>query len=407
MLSNQLLRRTVALTVLLLLVIVVACGPAAPGHAAPSQLPTPTPVTPLPPPSALELEVKVGTTEVTASWGPVSAASSYRVLWRLQGTGLDDDRGTTVTETTASFDVGEQGLWVVRVESCDDTGCGRGSTNSTPVIINIPGHEALRIWFEYDQDADDENAISAVNLDWDALPGYYVVKYRLSNHKEWATSEPLSEVGYTLNAASFEQFDRGGKPIMRVYFNCNEDGERCTHLGRQPNTLIQHVEYDVEPVAPTPAAARSANQPVGQERDPVTHMFRPTSDYTFTTETKDGVSYRCISRQAENDWEEAKFGSSGDAIKACVGTRVINEYVFDPDAVFPDGLACGERKPKTDIERQVFGDTVTVCNEHPGTGSGTDYTDRDDQSSGGASGPRSHNQNHLVDGTPFLSWPAN
>ena len=64
------------------------------------------------------------------------------------------------------------------------------------------------------------------------------------------------------------------------------------------------------------------------------------------------------------------------------------------------------RNPKTDIERQVFGETVTVCNEHLGMDSGTDRTGRDDQSSEGSSGPRSHDQNHLVDGTPFLSWPA-
>ena len=406
MFSSKPIQRMVGLAVLVLLVIVIACGPAAPEYAAPSQQPALSPVTSPPPPSAVELEVKAGTTEVTARWGPVSTASSYRVLWRLHGNEFDDDNETTVTGTTATFDVEEQGLWVVRVESCDGMDCGRGSTNSTPVVINIPGHEALRVWFEHVSDADDENAISAVNLDWDPLPGYYVVKYRLSNHEEWAVSEPLSEVGYTLNAASFERFDLGGKPIIRVYFNCDEDGGRCTHLGQQPNTLIQHVEDDAEPLAPTPSGARSTNQSSGLERDPVTHKLRPISDYTVTNETRDGVSYRCVSRQAENDWEGAKFGSSGEAIKACVGARVINEYVFDPDAIFPDEEPCGERKPKTDIERRVFGDTVTVCNEHPEIGSGTDHPGKDGQSSGEGSGPRSHDQNHLVDATPFLSWHA-
>ena len=42
-------------------------------------------------------------------------------------------------------------------------------------------------------------------------------------------------------------------------------------------------------------------------------LVPPTSGYAVTTESRGGISYRRISRPAENDWEAAKFGSSEDA----------------------------------------------------------------------------------------------
>ena len=309
--------------------------------------------------------VRPGTTEVTATWNPAVGATSYRVHWRPKGTGFSEGSELSVADPIAKIAVHDQGLWLFRVEACKDGACGRGSTATTPVIINIPGHQALRIWFEYDQEVESSNIITAIHLDWDPLPGYYVVKRRLSNHDNWATSGVLSEVGYTISADAFEQFDQGGIPIIEAFFNCDENGEGCALLGRQPNNTIEQIVHIPEPVSPT-TSVRSSNGLADQVRDPITNMLRPNSDFAVTDEIRDdGISYRCISRAAENRWEEATFGSTPDAIKRCTGSQILNQYVFDPKAVFPDGATCGERPTKSDRERRAFGETVQVCNVHP------------------------------------------
>ena len=389
-------------------------------------IPTVTPPpTPLPAPFAPELTVEPGTTEVTATWGAVDGAASYQVRWRHKWGDFADDRITTVADPTATFNVGEQGLWVVWVVACDDDGCGRGSTATTPVITNISGHQAVRIWFDYDPEAAG-NVASAMHLDWDALPGYYIVKYRLTNNDNWVTSEPLFEVGYTLTADSFAVFEKRGKPIVSVFFNCNESGEQCTLLGRLPNTTMEQVDSSyvpplarntpggvnwTNPYVPTPAPGATGDSSSGSahrlEIAPLTHMLRPASDFTITTEVRDGVSYHCVSRAAENPWEKGMFGTGSDAVKSCSGGRTLDRYLYDPDAVFPDDATCGERPAETDRERSVYGDTVKVCNKHPNlddNGGGSDDAGQGTAPDGGASG-QSHSVDHEVDADRLLTWP--
>ena len=154
-----------------LIAVAVACAPVAPVSSPSPAEPTPAPdAAPPPAPDQPDLTVEPGTTKVTATWNAVIGADSYQVRWRHRKTGFAEDSLITVTEPAATFTVEYQGAWVVRVEACNDHGCGRGGTATVPVIINIPGREAVRYWHDDDD----------YNLDWDARPGYYLVKYRTS-----------------------------------------------------------------------------------------------------------------------------------------------------------------------------------------------------------------------------------
>lgn len=371
MISGTALRWPVSIAAVVVIIVggiaAVACAPATPPP------PTATPIPPPPaPPSNLDLTVEPGTTKVSATWDEVAGAAAYEVRWRSRREDFPTWNLATVMGPTATFDVREQGLWLIRVQACNDSGCGGPGTATVPVIINISGHEAVRLWFDFDPEADSDE-ISAVHLDWDALPGYYIVKYRLTNNNNWITSEPLSEPGYTFTADSFATFEKRGQPIVRVFFNCDKDGRSCALLGRSPNTTMEKIwtRIPVDPyaaggdgVSGASAAGRSYLT-AGQEADPLTHMLRPASDFTVTTEIRDGITYRCVSRPAENPWEKGVFGAGNDAIKSCAGGRTINEYLFNPDAVFPDGAVCVERPAETDLERRIYGDTVKVCKEHP------------------------------------------
>ena len=102
------------------------------------------------------------------------------------------------------------------------------------------------------------------------------------------------------------------------------------------------------------------------------------SDLKLTTETgDDGASLSCLSRGAENAWERVAVG---DTVKRCYGASEVTDlYLFDAKAKIAEDERCQERTAKNDTEREVFGHTVKVCNQHavPGGYSGDDDGSRD------------------------------
>ena len=138
-------------------------------------------------PADATLAVEPGTTTITADWPPVMNANTYEVRWRQTGDDFTDAASMSTTESDAEFDVGSQGLWIVGVVACNANGCSDPATSSAPVIINILGHQAVRAWY----------TDAGIHLDWDPLPGGYVVKYRLSTDASmWKSSTALSENGF-------------------------------------------------------------------------------------------------------------------------------------------------------------------------------------------------------------------
>ena len=72
-----------------------------------------------------------------------------------------------------------QGIRIVRLQACNADGCSGPATTYAPVIINILGHAAVRVWHTGD----------ALEADWDQIPAIRVVEYRLiTDHAEWKTS---------------------------------------------------------------------------------------------------------------------------------------------------------------------------------------------------------------------------
>ena len=352
-------------------------------------------------PAEPTLSVEPGTTKVTARWNPVTDAASYQVRWRHQGADFAADSLATVADPVATFTVAEQGLWVVRVQACNDSGCGRPGTATASVIINISGHQSLRFWHD---DA-------GFQLDWDALPGHYIVKYRTStDNTKWKSSPPLAQPGYTLTGDDFTDFSRAqgvGHPIIRVFFNCNAEGERCALLGRYPNTTMEELPpLDVRAgPPPDPYAAAGADDSASRLiADPLTYVLRPAADFTITTEMQewDGEMepFECVERPAVNRWERAHFGHT---VKKCSSSSygVTNDlYIWDQDAVFPDGAICGERPARDDAERRDFGgDTVKVCNAHP------DEVDQDKPTSNNGVTGATHTPDHHVRWAS-ARWPA-
>ena len=78
----------------------------------------------LAPPAKLRITTEQGSLDASLDWEDVEGASSYRVRWRESGPGNKLNAGIEVDSSEAVITVARYGEWVVRVQACDDAGCG-------------------------------------------------------------------------------------------------------------------------------------------------------------------------------------------------------------------------------------------------------------------------------------------
>ena len=137
----------------------------------PAATPTPTP-TPEPPaqPGGLTLDTAAGSLDVGVDWDDVDGADDYLVRWRLHGPDqtLNDGMRPTSSETTIT--VADYGRWVVRVQACNDAGCGPGISQAADVAPAAPAILAA---------AATTGALD-LSVTWDAVAGAdaYSVRWR-------------------------------------------------------------------------------------------------------------------------------------------------------------------------------------------------------------------------------------
>ena len=81
-------------------------------------------------PTGLGVSTEAGSLEVALSWNAVDGATSYKVRWRRSGPGNALNEGVTAQSPSAAITVSDYGRWVVRVEGCNDAGCGPGAAKT-------------------------------------------------------------------------------------------------------------------------------------------------------------------------------------------------------------------------------------------------------------------------------------
>ena len=87
--------------------------------------PTPEPVRSVPSqPTGLSVTTQVGSLDVTLDWDNVDDADDYLVRWRQTGAEHELNEGVEVETSNASITVDGDGDWVVRIEACNEAGCG-------------------------------------------------------------------------------------------------------------------------------------------------------------------------------------------------------------------------------------------------------------------------------------------
>ena len=74
-------------------------------------------------PTGLSVATEQGSMDVSADWDDVEGADDYLVRWRPNGERLNE--GVRAQSSSAAITVAAYGEWVVRVQACNDAGCGK------------------------------------------------------------------------------------------------------------------------------------------------------------------------------------------------------------------------------------------------------------------------------------------
>ena len=75
-------------------------------------------------PTELQVSTEPGSLEVSVDWDDTPGAASYKVRWRVAGPGNRLNEGIEAQSSDAVITVADYGEWVLRVEACNDSGCG-------------------------------------------------------------------------------------------------------------------------------------------------------------------------------------------------------------------------------------------------------------------------------------------
>ena len=112
-------------------------------------------------PTGLRIVAQPGSLQVALAWDTVSDTDSYSVRWRVAGPGNRLNTGVIANSPNAVITVANYGEWVVRVEACNDEGCGPPLVRRFSVV---PASEPEPTPSGVDYDTDDDGLIDVSSL---------------------------------------------------------------------------------------------------------------------------------------------------------------------------------------------------------------------------------------------------
>ena len=112
-------------------------------------------------PQNFVLSAGAGSLDISATWDALDGATSYKLRWRQSGGEFDAANAATVTDTSATITVSDYGEWEVRLQGCNDVGCGPEAEQAvTLAALSPPENFAvsaergkLDLWAKWDQAA--------------------------------------------------------------------------------------------------------------------------------------------------------------------------------------------------------------------------------------------------------------
>ena len=236
-----------------------------------SSEPAPDPVVPAAP-SELDVTTEAGSLELDLDWDDVEGATHYLIRWRSVDTGEKLNPGIETHPSNTTITVANSGEWVVRVQACNDAGCGQPHTRKLkveaalepePVREPDPTPEPTAPISEpaapSELDVTTEAGSLELDLDWDDVEGAtrYLIRWRSVD-----TGEKLNPGIETHSSNTTITVANSGEWVVRVQA-CNDAG--CG----QPRTRKLKVEAALEPEpVREPFARPDPEPPVGVPAKP-------------------------------------------------------------------------------------------------------------------------------------------
>ena len=111
----------------------------------------------------LEVIVEPGTKVLPATWDETDGATSYKLRWREVGEEFEAGDAATVSDTDATITVSGYGEWEVRVQGCNDDGCGPEASSTVELT------QAAWLSLEPARDAQDRVRPRTITASWDPV----------------------------------------------------------------------------------------------------------------------------------------------------------------------------------------------------------------------------------------------
>ena len=160
-----------------------------------------------------------------ANWDPVEGATSYKLRWRQVGGSFEAGNAATVTGTSATITLSGYGSWQVRVQGCNDAGCGPEVEQAATLVL-IPGQLKN---FALSAEAGSLD----ISATWDALDGAssYKLRWRVAGGEfESGNAATVTGATATITASGYGEWQ------VRLQA-CNDDA--CGPEVEQAVILVQ------------------------------------------------------------------------------------------------------------------------------------------------------------------------
>ena len=221
-------------------------------------------------PTGLQISTQSGSLSVSVDWDDVAGADSYWVRWRSIDNGEKLNGGVRPSASGTTITVADYGEWVVRVQACNDAGCGKplakkftfeAASEPTPEPTQEPTPEPTTEPVKSVPERTTGLQVSAqsgslsVSVDWDDAAGAdsYWVRWRsIESGEKLNGGVRPSASGTTITVADY------GEWVVRVQA-CNDAG--CGKPQAKNFTVEAAPEPTPEPT-PTPERSRSPQQSV-------------------------------------------------------------------------------------------------------------------------------------------------
>ena len=116
-------------------------------------------------PENFTLEAVQGRLDILARWQGVTGAISYKLRWRLADGQFDADDAITISDDPAVITVSETGQWEVRLQACNDAGCGPEASRTVDVV------QELQLNLAQARDAEGNVRPGTITAAWESVPG--------------------------------------------------------------------------------------------------------------------------------------------------------------------------------------------------------------------------------------------